>query len=78
MIPTPFKAFYLLPFILLGLVVGISGGWIRLGYPAIIIITLVLKILAVATAIPIILLVWPLRASALRSAPTLFCTAPAA
>lgn len=35
MIPTPFKAFYLLPFILLGLVVGISGGWIRLGYHAI-------------------------------------------
>lgn len=35
MIPTPFKAFYMLPFILLGLVVGISGGWIRLGYHAI-------------------------------------------
>ncbi|MDX5339375.1 MAG: hypothetical protein LPK25_10125 [Cyclobacteriaceae bacterium] len=35
MIPSSFKAFYLLPFILLGLVAGISGGWIRLGYPAI-------------------------------------------
>ena len=39
---------------------------------------LVLEILAVANAIPMILLVWPLRASALRSAHPLFCAAPAA
>ena len=39
---------------------------------------LVLEILAVATAIPMILLVWPLRASVIRSAHPLFCAAPAA
>ena len=39
---------------------------------------LVLEILAVATAIPMIVLVWPLRASAPRSAHPLFCAAPAA
>ena len=39
---------------------------------------LMLEILAVATAIPMILLVWPLRASALSSAHPLFCAAPAA
>ena len=62
---------------LLGLI-PIGEVFSGFGHTAVITIALVLEILAVATAIPMILLVWPLRASALRSAPTLFCTAPAA
>ena len=46
------------------------GDYWRMGLP--------LEILVVATAIPMILLVWPLKTIALRSAPALFCAAPTA
>ena len=47
-------------------------------HSAVIIAAPVVEILAMDTAIPMILLIWPLRANALRSAPTLFSAAPAA
>ena len=48
------------------------------GHSAVIIIVMVVEIMAMATAIPMILLLWMLRAIVPRSAPTLFCAAPAA